>query len=82
MRAFVALIFYYVFVAHSPSCPPFNLGLDPPLQQATAAYIYIAFGIYIKQEIRTQVIEQETARTFNFRDIFLSTQRKAFTIRV
>ena len=41
-----------------------------------------AFGIHTKQEICTQVIEQETARTFNFRDTILSTQRKAFTIRV
>ena len=41
-----------------------------------------SFGIHTKQEIFTQVIEQETARTFNFRDTILSTQRKAFTIRV
>ena len=38
--------------------------------------------IYIEQEIRTQVMEQETALTFKFRDIILSFQRKAFTIRV
>ena len=41
-----------------------------------------AFGIFTKQEVCTQVIEQGTARTFNFRDTILSTQRKAFTIRV
>ena len=41
-----------------------------------------SFGIHTKQEICTQVIEQETARTFNVRDTILSTQRKAFTIRV
>ena len=35
-----------------------------------------------KTRICTQVIEQETARTFNFRDTILSTQRKAFTIRI
>ena len=30
-RAFGALTFHCVFGAPSPSCPPFNFGLDPPL---------------------------------------------------
>ena len=35
-----------------------------------------AFGINIKQEIRTQVVEKETARMFQFRNIIFSAQRK------
>ena len=31
--AFGALTFHCVFGAPSPSCPPFNFGLDPPLKE-------------------------------------------------